>query len=384
MTIPIAPGPFSFLEGAGEAAGSYAKVKEERKRHAETIAAAGIQTLITDILNGHKPAELLDDPNVRKMSKMAYGFELPTGIIPQTKEIIERRKAAAIEATPTDSAAGRAISGVPSEQVAAGAESVSTLAGAKAQSELNLGVPNAEAETKTAIARAQNEGAQLNMNIFNGARKLMGDDPRFARLAYEAATGQLDARLRAMEAHRADLSLDRQAMADRTRILLAEGHEAAKRYDAAIKAWEAGQQVYLLDHGDTPKTRAAYAAANPYPDQVKMADADFQNIFGYGVDEYRKRVNEGLEGVMPGGRTSGGARAGAAAPGQSAMPTRLEKITANAIKLPPEQAGKALADLVGSAGIVEEEARSIIAHLRATMPAEKFKKFQQAYDGGSK
>jgi len=196
MTIPISPGPFSFLAEAGAAAGAYARAKEERKRHAEEVAA--------------------------------YGFEMPMGIIPQTKEIIARQQATALEG---GGASGRAVSGIPSEPVAQADESVKKLAGANAQSALDAGVPAAQANTAKAVAGSQAAGANLNQQIFGKAGQLMNADPEFARLAAETAAGVTEARLRMLEGRRANLSLERQKLVDEARALQDMNNDIATRFD---------------------------------------------------------------------------------------------------------------------------------------------------------
>src|SRR5437762_12942619 len=100
MTVPILPGPFSFLEGAGEAIGEYGQVKEERKRHGEEIAYRATQSLIQEVIQGLRPASDLDSPEVQQTFKMAGFPPLTSKVLPQPKETIQRRQAGALERMP--------------------------------------------------------------------------------------------------------------------------------------------------------------------------------------------------------------------------------------------------------------------------------------------
>lgn len=403
MTVPIVPGPFSFLSSAGAAAGDYGAVREERKRHGEEIAAAGAQSIMQQIMQGYKPASVLADPEVQSLFKKAYGVSIPGAVLPQPKELVQRKTAANLQAQPAGGASERAVTGVPSEAVAGAGEATQKLAGATAQSQLNAGLPDINAETQVAVAQAQREGAQLNVNIFRGARTLLGNDPKFARLAYEAATGALDARLRILEYSRGQLTLDRQLWADRTRILLDQGKEASKRYDDAKKQWDQQLQTYVLEKGDTPEIRSAFTEANPEPNPTEIADKYFKDVLGYGIEEYRQRLSRGIDvlnGV--GGEDQGGQGApkpidkpgaqGTPTPGTAqptgqppAQPatTRVQQIMSNMVKMDPEASADQLADAVRDQKITQEEASVIAYQLRSTAPADWFRKFTRTYTASS-
>src|SRR6267143_1885429 len=132
MTIPIVPGPFQFLAEGGEALGEYAQVKEERKRHGEEIAHRAIQQVETDIREGRRPASTLRDPQIKKLYKQAYGVEIPDVLLPQPQETIQTKRAAAVEGVQPGGAAERALTGVPSEEVATGTEAQAKVKGKKA------------------------------------------------------------------------------------------------------------------------------------------------------------------------------------------------------------------------------------------------------------
>src|SRR6266446_4360613 len=133
MTIPIAPGPFSFLEGAGEAVGSIAQVREERKRHGEEIAHRAAQDIITQIQNGIRPSSVLKDPEVKKLFAKAYGVTIPDTLVPRPEEDLARLVSGALKNVKPGTAQERAVTKVPSEKVAGAEEAITEEKGAEAQ-----------------------------------------------------------------------------------------------------------------------------------------------------------------------------------------------------------------------------------------------------------
>ena len=375
MTIPISPGPFSFLAEAGAAAGAYARAKEERKRHAEEVAAAGIHTLMQDILNGTKPAELLDDPNVRKMSKLAYGFEMPMGIIPQTKEIIARQQATALEG---GGASGRAVSGIPSEPVAQADESVKKLAGANAQSALDAGVPAAQANTAKAVAGSQAAGANLNQQIFGKAGQLMNADPEFARLAAETAAGVTEARLRMLEGRRANLSLERQKLVDEARALQDMNNDIATRFDKDSQLYARQMQSDLIFGGknpDNPNDVAEYMRNNPPPKEDESA-ASYLKVRGLTPQQFQRSYQT----VMPQLFGKGGIAPTATKRATGAAPqTQAQLIVGKLPQADPAKAAAWLRAKIAAGDISDIGAAYILGQLHDNAPGDWYKEFSAQY-----
>src|SRR6266568_598295 len=376
MTIPIVPGPFSFLGEAGEALGSIGDVIEERKRHAQQIAEHGSNFVLSQILQGADP-KMLDNPDVQKMMKAAYGFTFPSSVA----------GAIGAEARRTGARATADITQKVPEREATAAGTAADVSAATGQAKIKSGVPQLEAEAQAALAQAQTEGANLNKNIYTGARVLLGQDPKFARLAYEAATGALDAKLRQLELYRANLSIERQQMIDNARILHDAVVEGGRRYDNAVKAWEQGQRQFLLEKGDSPDARAAYNEANPPPDPNKITEDYVKTTFGFGLPEFQSRLKQAMSSIMgQGGEVpKGNAGEGAPAPApKSGAPTqttspRVQTIITNALGMKADEAGESMADAVANNEITDLEASAIIAKLRDTAPGGWYKNFNRAY-----
>lgn len=396
MTIPIVPGPFSFLEGAGEAAGEIGAVREERKRYAQQIAEHGSNFVLSQILNGADPS-MLDDPNVQKMMKTAYGFAFPSSV---ARAIGAPQREAGAEAQE------RINLGVPKKTAeAAGAQA--DVATRTATAQMAAGLPELDAQSQAAVARAQREGANLNVNIFQGANALLGSDPKFARLAYEAATGALDARIHQLELNRQYMSLDRQQAADNARILLDAMNRAATAYDNAMKSWEADRRNAIFAAGkkpDDPETWRAFAETDPPPDRAKFVDDFVRNNFGFGADEFQRRLSGAMSTAMGGevgttpytgaapGAGAGGVPGVTPIPGaQPGMPgaqpvtpsplplggTRVQIILNNAKGMEPQDVADNLYQAVQDGDVSDLEAAAIIQNLRVNQPGKWFKKFNQ-------
>src|SRR6266849_5450624 len=70
MTVPIIPGPFSFLGEAGQALGDIGRAKEERKERAQKIAEHASTAILDAIMAGGDPA-ILDAPETQQTLKTA-------------------------------------------------------------------------------------------------------------------------------------------------------------------------------------------------------------------------------------------------------------------------------------------------------------------------
>ena len=297
MTVPILPGPFSFLAEAGQAVGSYAQAKEERKRHGEELAHRAVIDLINQVHQGLRPASVLADPEVKKLFKHAGFPEIPDVLLPQPQEITQRKTAAALGAMPEGGAAERAVTGVPGEQVAAAQESVTKLAGAKAEADIAAGLPQIQAQTEAAVAQAQQSGASLNRSIFEGAQRMLGGDKNFAKLSYEAATGALDYRIRLMMLNRENLTLERQRIADQARYMLEGMKEARTLFTQAQADYDKQKRQDMVTAGLDPtddKAVAKYEAAHPPPQYDDILTQYLKDTFGVDQNEFHRILREGI------------------------------------------------------------------------------------------
>jgi hypothetical protein len=315
MTIPIVPGPFSFLSTAGEAAGALGQELHARKREAQQIAQLGMTSILSQILNGIRPASYLDDPVVRKMSKVAFGFELPSGILPQPQETIaglaekrlegvkpESPQAEAITKIPGEEtakllleqmrepgrlAAARAKSGVP-EKTAEREAAEAKLGAEEAGARISAGLPQLQAEADAAAAQATAAGHEFKKDLYIGVRQVLGKDPAFARLAYEAAAGILDRRT-------AMLQLIKTAEADRTRLMIETLKTATEFHQLNQKQYEQRYQSWLFNRSakDDANSRARFEAENP-PPTAEESIREWLQSMKISPEEFAENLRKGL------------------------------------------------------------------------------------------
>lgn len=377
MTIPIVPGPFQFLAEAGQAAGSVGEALEQRKERHRKMAEAGISELMKEILAGKKPASALDTPEIRKLSKMAYGVEIPSIILPQPQEDVAARQSAAIRAAPPGSAQDRAITGVPSEKVAKAGESQQIVKGRKADAELERGVPELEADVERLQTEAAAAGHQFNANIYKTALAMLGTDPVFKRRAVEAATGVMDYKLRLLMLRRESLSLERQHMLDDANLTRSLMVEADKFYAQVLKTWETNKQL-SGDAGD-------YEKKTPQPNQEEVVADFIKRRTGLSMDQFRTHARTAIMGVLQeeGEPAEGGAKGGGdVAPGAEknfAPPSDAQKISKRLSTSSPEDAAAALAELVETNDLTELQAGATVQLLGESTPGRWFKKFNSLY-----
>jgi chaperonin cofactor prefoldin len=162
MTIPIVPGPFSFIENLGEAGGRFLQANEQKRRFEQDKARQMMESMYAGVREGALKADILKSdffanliqqsgfPNFpgaqvadkpqdlintgqtgfiqeliapgEKTEEQATSREtlLRTGKVPSKSEALA--EGAAVKAQEAGGAAGRAVSRVPTEQVATAIE----------------------------------------------------------------------------------------------------------------------------------------------------------------------------------------------------------------------------------------------------------------------
>jgi len=380
MTIPIIPGPFSWLQGAGQAAGNLGTELEVRKQHAEKLTADLTDSVMTQIMNGADPA-ILDEPGIKQAWKKRFGFEPSSAMY---KALGGKARAEGLTGE------AEIKHGLPeakaSEEVAGATAGTAqaNLAGATAQAELTEGIPELDAETKAAQDRATKAGARLNTSIFQGARALLGTDPKFARLAEEAATGALDAKFRYLEYARAGLSLERQRDVDSAHALHDISTELDKAYQAELKSWGTRRNqvtALITDPKKKDKADAQWILNNPPPERDAVYTKELKS-YGYTMQDFQRRYRSALERVFSGG----GPGEAVGPPPQGAKPSpqvNLQAMVQGAMSLKPEDAAAAIVNDLNDGSIVDEQVRIIKRSLMKMAPGDWFRKFNRALVTGT-
>ncbi len=383
MTVPIIPGPFSFLGEAGQAAGDIGRAKEERKERAQKIAEHASTSILDSIMAGADPA-ILDTPQTQQILKTAGYPQLTSAHF----KLVGGAAAAA-------GAGGRARikADVPGREAAA-AGGAADVSAAGSQAALDQGLPQLDAESKAYQLRAQEAGAQFNLGVYQAARERFKDvkDPQFRRDAIDAATGVLDARIYRLRFERENMTLQRQLIADQARSLLEARKEITGMFERANAQYDKERTTAIVTAGFQPDDKKAaqnYEQVHPRPTYEDAENAMFRSL-GITPEEYKRITREGL-GLLENKPGAGGAAGtGAAAPseaptsGPSSSPTMdsgykdaLHRLSnATDIELETRHFFEAV-----DAGVFNTyEARLLFTELKQTLPAARYRKLRDAYN----
>lgn len=249
MTIPIIPGPFSFLATVGEAAGRIGEAIEERKRYQQQVARLGSDFLITQILRGADPA-LLDHPDVQRMMRTAYGFAIPS----QMARLVGAQERLTGEAAQAAIGAGVPALGAQTQR----AQLELTRRGAEA--EAAAGVPEAAAGAKRTELDVAKQETELRSKLVSGVEKTLGADPQFRRLAEMAYMGILPYKISEMTSLRAMMSEQHRLAAEELRGLATLLNTATQQWKEAYQTWQASLGTARLK-GEEKE----FLEANPEP-----------------------------------------------------------------------------------------------------------------------
>lgn len=422
MTIPIIPGPFSFLAGAGQTLGAIGEEKQKREERARAIAEHGTSELLNQILQGADPS-IIDDPGVQKMMKTAYGFSVPAkffsavGATPryeaevtaaERKAGVPTAKAGAEAATAgvttqraaitgaelgrvkPGTAAARAVADVPSEPVASSAE-----------------------EAAVSTSQLKTTQAQFQQSITEGAVKMFGDSPEIQQIAQWAATpGVLDYKLAQLQERWHMLSEERQYRASNTQFLMGALREGTDVWRQRVKDWSdsadkarAGKQrelqqsimQYQVTHTQEETaafTQQAEAELEAYMDKWLKGNPEpqFDTEFGKFLnttyhmtpDQYGDFIKGGLEMGDPVTARRQKDKGTPAPTGNGAPPPDPRLRIGGAIKVSatgdPTTNGRFFGRNVKNKKFTDVEAHQVLAHLQRLMPADAFAKFEAAYE----
>jgi osmotically-inducible protein OsmY len=378
MTIPIIPGPFSFLSEAGQAAGDIGRAKEEREARAQKIAEHASTSILDQIMAGGDPA-ILDSPETQKVLKTA-------GYPPLTSSHFQFVGGAAAAL----GAAGRAKikSDVPGREAAA-AGTAADVSARTGQAQLSVGLPELDAEAKAAQARAAGAGAEFNVTVYNAARQRFGDikDPEFRNLAIDAATGVLDYRIRRLESNRYRLTFERQLMADKTRLLL----ESMRNQEGVFKElndnYEKQRRIDMFKIGADPndeKITRQYEQIHPRP---SMEDAQNAILKSQGVspDEFKNLMRHTYDLQAAPASAPGGPGAPTGDPGGAAPPTFASSDLSEAFSqlqsaTDPDVAGRQFAEALNAGVYSISEARLVFQEAKKKLPAAQYRKLRDAFN----
>lgn len=284
MTVPIVPGPWSFLGEAGKGAKNISDAIIAKRQHDEEEAQRGIAFMMEQIAAGRRDVTELNTPEMQQQFRRArlpypgphtiqapvtgvpgatgtIPLRVPGGFEPGPEDIIRSARARALGSA--GPATMRAITQVPSEPVAAAGEAKAVAEGREATEHADaahdiFGGQAAQGRIISATARSQID-AQIAQNdvtrrVFEGAQRLIGNktlripgfpDETTEDLAGMAATGILPLLTHQLDMNRQYLSLDRQMMSDNLRLLMGVMGEISSKYQNEDAKWRANLSTYM-------------------------------------------------------------------------------------------------------------------------------------------
>lgn len=290
MTIPIIPGPFSFLESAGNAVGQLGNAIIQRNQLRRQIAEHGT-AFITDLVQkGYLSADAFKDPDVQATMKRAgIPAIAPANILPQPDEKKKRLAAADLDTVTPGTPQSRAISGIPSADVAAVGEEAQVATGNQA----------------IAAAGTDISKSKLFQSVYDGAKTLLGNDAFAARLAQEAALGILPHRLQQIELQRYMLGLGKQAQSDAAKLLVEAISQTGAQYKDIHDKWQQGLDQALLLAGAPTDPKVRQKIIDTYtkdhgtePQYDEIAKNILQTQYGLTPEQFQQGVKTTLRPVL--------------------------------------------------------------------------------------
>lgn len=262
MTLPIIPGPFSFLGEAGQAAGAIGQALQERDMRRRQIAQQNAAFLATLISAGVASPETLAGADTQKLFQAAGIPPIQPGQVEiPAKTAQGRRYNKELAAIPEGTTQSQLAAGVPTAaaakvneaQGATADATLGALAGLNKEQLLQMhGILTPEAATmanKLYLEKAQTElqqqdparsEAAARNDIWQSVRKRLPKDQVFNTIADYAAIGGLSYLNTQLEASARMAEGSRALNTEKIRLVTSVTSQAAQEFKAARAAWEAG------------------------------------------------------------------------------------------------------------------------------------------------
>lgn len=317
MTIPIQPGPWSFLEGLGQAAGQYGQIKHDRQQEAIINAQRNSQILAQLIGAG-----ILDNSAITggPLAQAGMPGVTPQQVIPDVRtDVAQVRKRRIAGAAPGSAEEGM-LTGTPTPGQVKGDEAAAANAEVTTQAlqGLNLdqihqlkGVLSPEAAALAKNVQAEKlrtellsqDPQRLEANMQGAIRRdvlqRLPKDPQMRQIADYAAIGGLGYLISGLQANAHISGLNKQLNTEKLRIISTTMSNANTNFRAEYGKWQDGLQKALqmvaLDHmGEDPdeimkakkEAEAQYLQTFPEPSFSDHLDAAL-NEGGVTKDEFQ-------------------------------------------------------------------------------------------------
>jgi len=252
MTIPIVPGPFSFLEEAGQAVGDIGEALAKKRTRLDTEARARLSDILQLINAGAEPAPFLAAGGQAlerlKLAPPGQGARLLTGPAERARIQLELSRS-----TGRKEAAGATTAEVGAEFARPTAEA---------------GLTTAEAGARQATATAA--AAESDLGVRTRINQLVTEEAKdpekgFGLLALRAAAGTLPYYSVLLQTRYGNNALERQQNADRFKLFFEPLDNAAPTWQQRIKAWEQRRTVETLGHEEDKEFVKQWEKDNPQP-----------------------------------------------------------------------------------------------------------------------
>lgn len=252
MTIPITPGPFSFLATAGEAVGDIGTALQAKKQRLDTEARARLSDILQLINAGAEPTPFLGAGGAAAehlgLAPAGQGAALLQGPAERARLQLDLARAQTAQA-----------------------QGAAKITGAKA----DTAVPTAAAELTTAQAgatqaQATAAAAQSDLGVRQRINELVTTQLKtpeegFGLLAARAAAGTLPYYSVLIQARSANNSLERQQNADRFKLLFEPLSNTDAVWRERLRSWEQRKIVETLGREEDKEFIKQWELNNPQP-----------------------------------------------------------------------------------------------------------------------
>lgn len=355
MTVPIIPGPFSFLEEAGNA---FEKIRTRRLTEARQH--------LNDMLGLVQAGGDVPVPSFVETAKRA-GVPIDERGAAQLFEVAKRRARAALT---TAEAGARRETGL------------ATITGAQA----DVAGRTAEAGAQTAEAQARITGAEasaapaharLQQEIFEGATNLLGDPKNVVlrRVATYAAVGALPFLTQQLENQR-QYSIE---LRNDARLLMQALQQVQVTYQTSLKEWtdqmtiEAlKQNVDLSNEKEGAAFLSEYQKNFPRPDRNAI-QTDVLSTFGLTPESFKEAAGTVFPRIFgqpeaqpePGGRSRTKRKTVIGGPPPEEPRDQIQEAADILVQSPTKEVAKLMVDDFKAGGWTAMQMRAILARAKA-------------------
>ena len=273
MTIPITPGPFSFLSSAGEAVGEIGKALEIKRQRLDAEAHSRLNDILSLIQAGAEPGPFLAAGGAAaerlKLAAPGQGAALLSGPAERARLALDLAR-----------------SQTRKEGVAASvAEQTQGAQVQTAQEAARIAKINADAATSDLGVRQR-----INQLV---TEELKVPESNFGLLAARAAAGTLPYYAAIIQSRAQDRTLERQANADRFKLFFEPLDNAGPLWQQRVQQWESRKT--LETSGMEPDEVKEWEKNNPAPALVAVQQELLENAArarGMTVDQYNAELNK--------------------------------------------------------------------------------------------